>query len=653
MRRFLLLPLWLMISLPVFSQNVSETSRSWTAFSQSMEITADSTKQFKVVAHVKVETEDEEAWAGVWARVDNKADQGSGFFDNMGNRPITSDEWQAYTIEGTIDEKSDKLFFGGLCLNNGRFYFDQFELYIEDDQGEFQLIDIENANFETEITDRLVPGWAPGVTADQVVVKEFTFSSTEDRVEGDYALLVEGTGISDDTGSMEADFPNIGIAISTLYLLILLFTFLTYSSSTERDQWPIYARIGFRFSFIYFLFVIFFHNNGAFPYFEVIAEIPLDLMQQFAPWFGENVLGLGYKVSTGPNGSGDTSYDYLVVLIGFLTSILGTSIWSAFDRKRPNYKTLYYWLTTGIRYYVGLMLISYGLVKVIQLQFSAPGLSRLLQPYGESSPMGLAWTFLGFSEGYNMFMGIAEVMAVFLLFRRTLTFGAVITLMTTMNVMAVNYFYDVPVKLLSTHLVLMTLFLLARDLRKVMQFLVTSLPVEQLTLIPRPSFRRWLNLSLKVVKGALLVYGLGYGLYSALDARTLYGTEVPRPPLYGVYQVTNCTINGDTLTDYRSDRLWKEMIIQREGGLRIRTMNGQSSYYQTDIDTAAQIISMTSTSGQSDPFDLTYTKTESTLDYTFIQEGDTISGQTNRLGQEDFLLTNRGFHWISEFPFNR
>ena len=67
--------------------------------------------------------------------------------------------------------------------------------------------------------------------------------------------------------------------------------------------------------------------------------------------------------------------------------------------------------------------------------------------------MGLAWTFLGFSKGYNLFMGVAELMAGLLLFRRTVAIGAIITLMTTANVMAVNYFYDVPVKIVSTALV--------------------------------------------------------------------------------------------------------------------------------------------------------------------------------------------------------
>lgn len=653
MKRFIILHFALLISLAVNGQDVKEISRTWTSFNQSIELTADSLKKFKVIAHVKVETEDEDAWAGIWARVDNKPDQGRGFFDNMGNRPIKSDAWTSYTVQGVIDAKSERLFFGGICTNNGTFFYDQFELYIEDANGEFQIVDIENSSFETQMTDNTIPGWNQGVSGDQVFVQEFSFITTEDRVDGRYALVVEGKGISKNTGSMEGVFPNIGIVISIMFILILVFSLTTYSSSTEDDQWSVLGLVGFRFSFIYFLFFIFFHNNGAYPFFNDLAKIPLDLMQTFAPWFGESILGLPYKVSTGPTGSGDTSYDYLVVFIAFIVAVIGTSIWSLVDRKRTNYKTLYYGLSTAMRYYVGLMLISYGLIKVIQLQFSAPSFYRLLQTYGESSPMGLAWTFLGFSEGYNLFMGTAEMLAGLLLFRRTLTFGAVITLMTAMNVMAVNYFFDVPVKLLSTHLVMMTFFLLARDLRKVLEFLLSNKAVDKLTVIERPPLKKWMQTSLNVLKGLIITYALGYGFYSTLDARKLYGTERPKPALYGVYEVTNYVINGDTITNYKSDRLWKDIRFEREGRVQVKKMNKQNIYYGVEVDTMAQTIKFISSSGESDSFDFNYTRTQNTLDFTYIHKQDTVSGQTRRLGKEDFLLTNRGFHWISENPFNR
>ncbi|WP_299765955.1 hypothetical protein [uncultured Dokdonia sp.] len=485
------------------------------------------------------------------------------------------------------------------------------------------------------------------------MVREFTSSSNTDRVDGNYSILVEGKGISDATGNPEALLPNIGIYVTLLYLLLIVLSFMTHASSTDDTTWSRAGKIGFRFSFIYFLLIILFQNNGAYPYFGYISEKPVEWMQQFATWFGKAVVGIPYDVNTGPNGSGDTTYDYLVVFIVFIVAVIGTLIWSLLDRKRSNYKKLYYWLTTGMRYYVGLMLISYGLIKVIQLQFSSPSFYRLMETYGESSPMGLAWTFLGFSEGYNLFMGIAEVLAGLLLFRRTLTFGAVITLMTTMNVMAVNYFFDVPVKIMSTHLVIMTLFLLSRDIKKVMQFLVTNKAVEKLTIIPRPPFKKWLRISLGVLKGVIVAYALGYGFYDAIASKEAYGLNDPKPPLYGIYEVTNYVVNGDTLVDYNSDVRWKEIRFERAGRAQVQTMNKKRVSYRIELDSTIQKIKFFPSGNDTDYFDFKYTKTENTLDFQYIFKNDTISGKTRKLGGDDFLLINRGFHWISERPYNR
>lgn len=256
----------------VFVQEYAQTkkvSRDWTSFSQSIEISTDSLRKFKLVAHVKVETDDEKAWAGIWARVDNKPEQGRGFFDNMRDRPIKSDVWNSYTVQGVINAKSEKLVFGGICNNNGKFFYDKFEVYLEDENGEFQPVAINNASFETKIVNTDVEGWTQGVNRGKVLVNEFTYATTDDRADGNYAILIEGKGISETTGNIEGVFPNIGVVISILFILILVFSLLTYSSSTEEDHWSIWGRIGFRFSFIYFMFFIFFYNNGAYPFLRI------------------------------------------------------------------------------------------------------------------------------------------------------------------------------------------------------------------------------------------------------------------------------------------------------------------------------------------------------------------------------------------------
>ena len=76
------------------------------------------------------------------------------------------------------------------------FYFDKFELYIEDDNGEYKLIKIENSSFENKIVNGVMPNWNQGVSKGEAYsVKEFSFNSSEDNVDGNYSLLIEGRGI--------------------------------------------------------------------------------------------------------------------------------------------------------------------------------------------------------------------------------------------------------------------------------------------------------------------------------------------------------------------------------------------------------------------------------------------------------------------------
>ena len=460
--------------------------------------------------------------------------------------------------------------------------------------------------------------------------------------------------MSESTQNLETIFPGIGFVIAIIFITVFMVSLMTYSSTIEQERWSGLSRVGFRFSFIYFLLFILFKNNGAYPFFQLIAMFPTKLMNKVAVWFGNDILGVSEAINTGPNGSGDTTYSYLVVFVIFIMSVLGTIVWSLLDKKRTNYNNLYYVLTAAIRYYVALMFINYGLVKVIQLQFPAPQFYRLMQPYGESSPMGLAWTFLGFSEGYNFFMGMAEVLAGLLLFRRTMTFGAVITLMTAMNVMAVNYFFDIPVKILSTHLVLMTLFLLGRDLRKVLEFFVTHKVVDRLTVIQMPKLDKPIKKGLMIFKGLVLAYALGYGFYSVTNSRKLYGNIAPKPPLYGVYDIMYVEVNGNLVTDYRNDKLWKRMIFEREESVSILKMNNDKEYYKIKVDTSEKNIRFFQSGDTTDFFDLKYTtKKGKILDFHYTYKNDTISGQTRRLDKVDFQLMNRGFHWISEYPYNR
>ena len=71
----------------------------------------------------------------------------------MGNRPVRSNEWKKYAVEGKIDTGGYQIAFGALCLYNGKFYFDDIRLDIETEKGKWKNVfteDFENGKNDLE-----------------------------------------------------------------------------------------------------------------------------------------------------------------------------------------------------------------------------------------------------------------------------------------------------------------------------------------------------------------------------------------------------------------------------------------------------------------------------------------------------------------------
>jgi hypothetical protein len=425
---------------------------------------------------------------------------------------------------------------------------------------------------------------------------------------------------------------------------------------TNNAPWSFLKKYSFRVFFILFVLYITFNNNGAFPYFEVLAHYPILWMHQFIPWFSANVVGYEYDYTIFTNGSGDTSYDYVLLLFSAIFSLIAAAMWSAIDYKRKSYNKLYYWLLVLVRCYVAFTLISYGMVKVIKLQFPYPYLTRLTQAYGDSSPMGLAWTFLGYSKGYNIFMGIIEVSAVLLLFRRTMIIGAFIALAASVHVMSMNYFYDVPVKILSTALVVMCLFILAPYLNKISQFFLTGNAVS-LKIIEAPVYKKkWMFYAIYAFKYLVIIVSSFTLINGLLEASKQYGEAAVKPALYGIYEIEKFTFNKIDLPPLTTDSVrWREIIIQRKDAARIKTMNDSTKYVAFIVDTITKQIKF-----NENPNDTTK---RSILKYSKMSDGkmllngklykDSISIILKKVNLKKYKLINRKFNWVNEFPYNR
>ncbi|MCX2475423.1 hypothetical protein OQZ33_13885 [Pedobacter sp. MC2016-05] len=424
---------------------------------------------------------------------------------------------------------------------------------------------------------------------------------------------------------------------------------------SNLPSWSLAKKISFRFSFAFFALFIFLNNNGAFLYVQHLFHFPTLWLHQIIPWFSVNVLRYNYDFSIFTNGSGDTSYNYVLLLFIFLLAVFGSLIWSILDRKRKNYSKLYYWLIVLIRFYLAFTLMHYGSIKVVQLQFPQPNLSRLLTPLGEMSPMGLAWTFLGFSKGYNMFMGFIEVLSVLLLFKRTMVIGAFLSLAASVNVMAMNYFFDVPVKILSTALVVMCLFILAPYIVTILRFFLTYQP-QQLLPLQIPVFKkRWQLVAFRSFKYLFIVWTVGLMVTNAFSQQYTYGTLAPKPPLYGIYNVEKYILNGkDILPQHADQNRWKQVVVDWKEYISIKTMDDNKAYFNSTVDIKKKQIEINSKNTESTQYKFHYVfKNDSTLIFKGLKDQDSLSVTLKKYNPKNIILPNRGFHWINEFPYNR
>jgi uncharacterized membrane protein YphA (DoxX/SURF4 family) len=341
------------------------------------------------------------------------------------------------------------------------------------------------------------------------------------------------------------------------------------------------------------------------------------------------------------------------VLFCVVVSFVAAIIWSFFNKQEKNYDTLLHCFLIFCRYYLGYSLIVYGYSKVFCLQFPSPGLGRLLQPYGESSPMGIAWTFIGSSSAYQMFSGFAELTGgILLLFRRTSVLGAIVGFAVMFNVMMMNYCYDIPVKLYSTQLVLVALiimYIMGHNIKMALIFNRSSEPVVYKSLFVKP-WLKWLRV---ILKGIALFIILFYGCFQSYLAMSEYGSFAPKPALYGIYKPTHMIRNNQSVRQYSDSAEWKYFVVDMYNA-SIRQLNDRKLRLVFDTDTTKKIITMHEEGNDSDVSILNYKNlNDTTLQLTGIYKKDSIDFIMTKVNLGSFRLINRGFHWINETPFNR
>jgi hypothetical protein len=268
--------------------------------------------------------------------------------------------------------------------------------------------------------------------------------------------------------------------------------------------------------------------------------------------------------------------------------------------------------------------------------------------------MGLLWTFMGASTAYQVFSGLMELVSgLLLLFRRTATLGALAAMAVLTNVVMLNLCYDVPVKLLSIHLLLMALFLAAPDLRRLFDLLVRRRPV--LPAADRPFFqRRWLRWTALALEGVVAVAFTGFQLRANYQDWKLYD-GLAQTPFYGIWRVDDLTVDGQPRDGRTAERLqWRNVIFDFPGIFGVQSPDASRRPFSLALDAAHRTMALTWPPDPKWKSVLAYGQpAPDRLTLTGAFDGHQILASLHRIDGSRLELASRGFRWVSEAPHNR
>jgi hypothetical protein len=425
-----------------------------------------------------------------------------------------------------------------------------------------------------------------------------------------------------------------------------------------EPRWHPLARIGFRFCFVYFsLYCVLtqiINSVLQIPKVDVPDWAALPPLRPAVFWVAAHVFGLKTPLVYSGSGSGDKQFDWVLLFCMLVTAAVSTAVWSWLDRKRANYAVLHKWFWLFLRFCLAGQMFVYGMVKAVPLQMPYPFLSRLVERFGDFSPMGVLWSSVGAAPGYETFTGCAEILAgLLLIFPRTMTLGALICLADMTQVFLLNMTYDVPVKLLSFHLILISLLLLSPDMTRLANLFLLNRAAEPATRKPLFEGRRAQRIASGVI-AFLWLWMLGCGAYGIWDAWHQYGGGASKSPLYGIWNIQSFTLDGTpqplAVTDAQA---WRRMIFDFPQYVQIEKMDDLRGYA---LNLDAKGGTLTLTDGRDKNWQAKFAFVRPAFDKLTLD--GTVGGkkavlQLARMDENEFVLKSRGFHWVQDYPFNR
>jgi uncharacterized membrane protein YphA (DoxX/SURF4 family) len=392
------------------------------------------------------------------------------------------------------------------------------------------------------------------------------------------------------------------------------------------DKTPVLQKIALRF---FLLFSLGFIGSFSFPrsLLPDLGALTSPFFEKWAAWTGRHFFG--FQESFFSPLISDSRGFYLHALNLIIASLVLATAWAWFGRKKKEDNILRYGFIVFIRYYLALQLLVYGFSKLFKWQFYLPEPNTLFTPLGYLHRDILYWSVMGVSRSYTVFSGLMEVIpALLLLFRPTRLIGALIAAGVMLNVVAINFSYDISVKLYSAFLLLLSLIVAAPDARRLFFFFAKNQALPCAFWQPRFSRRRLYLLAKTAVIGLIL----WEALHIYVASGNFNDDRAPRPAFHGAWEVSG-------------KEEWRRLFVHRKGYLIVQDRDDKMQDYGLTLDTIrSEWILEEWESGRLTSLDYR-SETEDALFVSGDFFGDTIQIHLRKIPLNELPLLLNEFHW--------
>jgi hypothetical protein len=320
--------------------------------------------------------------------------------------------------------------------------------------------------------------------------------------------------------------------------------------------------------------------------------------------------------------SSDSRAMYILCLLLFCIAFILLLLQNKFSFIEKGNK--FFWAIIP-NYYLIFILWQYGWDKITYAQFYTPPPNILYTTIGNAHLDTLYWSTIGLSKSYCVFLGVIELVAgMLLIFRKTKFFALVLCIGIFVNVVAVNFCFDINVKLFSSYLLLLTLLLFLPYCISIYTSIQHNMPISFLQ--QQTNFKA---IHLPFVKTLVLLIMIFVIIFPF--CKEYFDSKNKAAPIYGGYHIADKNNNGQL----------KNIFLHPDNYIILQNNKDEMIDKEISIDTITNFIVILKNNKMIEK--IYFTKYSNQTLQSLVIANDTL--QLEKIQLEKLNAMQKEFHW--------